>query len=164
MARKHEHTYFSIGVVNQVVFTTVYSGLQRLAAFNGGFQNDKIHKVEKKFTTADWLVLPNSSLKITPCIVNSISFNQHYLKYRNNDPIISWWCLIIAQNVVNISCDEALMLSGKKPSSLPILTFFMKKLHFWNNCQTSHMSTCEQMHGNDLHVFCYCLRHTQYYI
>ena len=28
MARKHEQTYFSIGVINKVVFTAVYSGLQ----------------------------------------------------------------------------------------------------------------------------------------
>ena len=49
MARKHEQTYFSIGVVNEMVFTAVYSSLQRLAAFNGGFQNDKIHKVVKLF-------------------------------------------------------------------------------------------------------------------
>ena len=206
MARKHEQTYLSIGVVNEGFFTTVYCGLQRLAAFNGGFQNDKIHRwsrfltltpgdhiyrschwlihwgrkiainnlplrskftleldiswrhfnylnyqklvikslsnilefdtfqncltpevpYREKFTTADWMVLPNLSVKMTPRIVNSISFNQHYLKYRNNDQIISWWCLIIAQNVANISCDQALMLSSKKPSSLPILIFHEK--------------------------------------
>ena len=54
MARKHEQTYFSIGVVNEVVFTAVYSGLQRLAAFNGGFPNDKIHKVVKIFNINPW--------------------------------------------------------------------------------------------------------------
>ena len=66
MARKHEQTYFSIGIVNEVVFTAVYSGLQRLAAFNGGFQSDKIHKVVKLFNINPWwpdlqaLSLPNS--------------------------------------------------------------------------------------------------------
>ena len=54
MARKHEQTYFSIGVVNEVVFTAVYSGLQRLAAFNGGFPNVKIHKVVKIFNINTW--------------------------------------------------------------------------------------------------------------
>ena len=54
MARKHEQAYFSTGVVNEVVLTAVYSGLQRLAAFNGGFQNDKMHKVVKIFNINLW--------------------------------------------------------------------------------------------------------------
>ena len=54
MARKHEQTYFSIGVVNEVVFTAVYSGLQQLAAFNGGFPNDKIHNGVKIFNINPW--------------------------------------------------------------------------------------------------------------
>ena len=37
-----------------MVFTAVYSGLQRLAAFNGGFPNDKIHKVVKIFNINPW--------------------------------------------------------------------------------------------------------------
>ena len=66
MARKHEQTYFSIGVVNEVVFTAVYSGLQRLAAFNGGFPNGKIHKVVKIFNINPWrLDLQTLSLAIS---------------------------------------------------------------------------------------------------
>ena len=60
MARKHEQSYVSIGVGNEVVFnsslTAVYSGLQRLAAFKSDFQNDKSHKVVKIFGINPWWV------------------------------------------------------------------------------------------------------------
>ena len=32
MARKHEQAYFNTGVVNEVILTAVYSGLQRSTA------------------------------------------------------------------------------------------------------------------------------------
>ena len=35
-------------------FTVVYSGLQRLAACNGGFKNEKIHKAVKLFNINPW--------------------------------------------------------------------------------------------------------------
>ena len=35
-------------------FTAVYTGLEWLAAFNGGFQNDKIHNVAKIFNINPW--------------------------------------------------------------------------------------------------------------
>ena len=72
MARKHEQTYFSIGVINKVVFAAVYSGLQQLAAFNGGFQNDKFYKVVNIFNiNPTWLALQ------APSMINS-------LKEKNN--------------------------------------------------------------------------------